>query len=225
MDQLELRNKVVKKSEQLLVFVQTHNPKNPHIFSKLLDSFNFLISSPKFASIFKDFKLIKSERQPPNLARLLQKSNIKKEILEKGSVKCGNTRCGTCPFFLETQYINFHRVNIIFKLLNSFTCTSGDVIYKITCNGCGEYYIGLTMHLRSRVSKHKNDLFNFSYRIQKVHIHLHNCAGDIKIPFNIVPFYQCKRGSSLTVLLAIENYFIRKYKPLLNSDRDLEGVT
>ena len=66
-DKMTLRTKALLKDQKLLVFVQTHNPKNPQIFGNLLESFNFLIASKKFANIFKDLKFIKSERQPRNL--------------------------------------------------------------------------------------------------------------------------------------------------------------
>ena len=51
------------KSNNLLVFVQTHNPKNPHVFSYLRNAFNSLIATNKFADIFKETILIKSLKQ------------------------------------------------------------------------------------------------------------------------------------------------------------------
>ena len=94
---------------------------------------------------------------------------------------------------------------------------SGNIICKITCNGCYEYYIGVTVNLRHRVSSHKFNLFNRAYREQKVHVHIHECAGHLTQPFTIIPFYKVK-NDTVIARLATEAYFIRKFKPLLNDD-------
>ena len=83
LDRASLRQKSPSLSEEdkTLVFVQTHNPKNPHVYWYLRQQFMSLISSRKFGDIFKDFKIIKGERQTKNLASILQKSNIAPTIL------------------------------------------------------------------------------------------------------------------------------------------------
>ena len=84
-----------------------HNPKNPHVYNYLLNAFNSLTANKKFADIFKNTKLIKSVRQPPNLGRLLQKHNIDTNLIPNGSVKCNKSNCGTCPYLLETDTVIF----------------------------------------------------------------------------------------------------------------------
>ena len=215
----ELWEKVDKKDEDLLVFVQTNNPRNPKIYGELLKSVNFLKSTNKYGSIFRGVKVIKSERQCSNLKSLLVHSNISKNNITNGTKKCCKKRCGTCRYLLETQTTKFLRANHklkTFKIRKHFQCSSRNLIYKITCNGCQEYYVGMTKKLRSRVSGHKSSLFNSNYRLQKLHKHIHDCAKKQKIPFSIVPFYKCKRDSTI-VRLATESYFIRKLRPLLNA--------
>ena len=222
-DQKYLRNKVLHdKDNNLLVYIQTHNPHNPHVYGYLLNAFNSLTATKKFSEIFKDSKLIKSVRQPPNLGRLLQKHDIYIDHTPNGSTKCNKSNCGTCPYLLETDHVMFKNVETSvetnFKLLRPFGCTSKNVIYKITCKQCQEFYIGQTVHLRNRMTKHKYDLRNVEYiRNMKVHIHLHNCANLHDIPFTIVPFYQVTQGT-LVARLTIEDYFIRKFNPTLNGD-------
>ena len=63
-DQHILREKVPEKSEKLIVFVQTHNPKNPPIFEHLVKLYNLIQSTGSFSKTFAGTKLIKSERQP-----------------------------------------------------------------------------------------------------------------------------------------------------------------
>ena len=134
-------------------------------------------------------------------------------------LKCNKGNCGTCAYILETDIVylkNFFTNEVAhFKLLKPFSCTSRNVIYKITCNECSQFYIGETVHLRNRVTQHKSSLRYEYNRVMKVHKHLHECANNHPIPFNIVPFYYVTQGT-LTARLTIENYFFRKYKPTLN---------
>jgi hypothetical protein len=219
-----LRNKVAsEKNDNLLVYIQTHNPKNPHVYNYLLNAFNSLTANKKFADIFKNTKLIKSVRQPPNLGRLLQKHNIDNNQTPNGSVKCNKSNCGTCPYLLETDTVMFDNVDTNvqtnFKLLRPFSCKSKDVIYKISCNECHAFYIGESVHVQNRMTKHRYDLRqikNFNSGM-KVHVHLHNCARSHEIPFTVVPFYQVTQGT-LTARLTIEDYFCRKFNPTLNGN-------
>ena len=71
MNQLTLRRKSIPDDAKLLHFVQTHNPRNPEVYIFLVKAFNFLITSEKYNKLFQGVKLIKSERQPKNLGRLL----------------------------------------------------------------------------------------------------------------------------------------------------------
>ena len=209
---------MVNENENLLVFVQTNNPRNPKIYGELIKTIDFLKSTEKYGSIFKGAKAIKSERQCSNLKSLLVHSNIAKNNINPGTKKCCKKRCGTCKYLCETQTTKFYRSTKFktFKIKKHFECTSRNLIYKITCNGCLEYYIGMTKKLRSRVSGHKFCLFNSNYRLQKLHKHIHECAKNQRIPFSIVPFYKCKRDTNI-VRLATESYFIRKLRPLLNA--------
>ena len=218
-DPSSLWEKVTHEDEKLLVFVQTNNPRNPKIYGDLVKNIEFLKSTEKYGSIFKDVKVIKSERQSSNLKSLLVHSNIAKNKNDPGTKKCSKKKCGTCKYLRETKTTSFHRANRKFKnfkIKKRFECSSRNLIYKITCNGCLEYYIGMTKKLRNRVSGHKFCLFNSPYRLQKLHKHIHSCAKNEKVPFSIVPFYKCKRDTNI-VRLATESYFIRKLRPLLNA--------
>ena len=198
MDQQLLRATKPPKNDDLLVYLQINNPNNPNVFGYIRDYVSFLGKSKKYQNIFGGVKVIKSEKQPPNLQKLLVKSNILRENLNAQVTKCGRSNCGTCRHILETDTVNFHRVNVDFKIKTSFCCYSKDLIYKITCSGCSEYYIGLTVNLRQRVSNHKFSLFNHASRYQKVHKHIHECASEHDLPFTIVPFYKV-HNATLTI--------------------------
>lgn len=217
-----LRNKVIhEKSDQLLVFIQNHNPKDPYVFNYLRNAFNSLKMIGRYAEIFKNTKLIKSVRQPPNLGRLLQKHDITKSSIPNGCVKCNKSNCGTCSYILNTDTVQFNniftRVKTNFNLTRPFSCTSKNVIYKISCKGCSNFYIGQTVHLRNRVTQHKSNLRHELQRTMKVHRHIHDCAApDYEFPFTIVPFYHVKQGT-LTARLTYEEYFRQKFGATLNA--------
>ena len=95
-------------------------------------------------------------------------------------------------------------------------CEVRDFIYVIICNGCNENYIGESGDsLRNRAAVHRNQILLKHKRKLFVSNHIYHCAKD-RIPmFKICPFYklQCKDEVFRTEQ---EEYFIQKYKPLLN---------
>ena len=220
-DRNSLLSKTVRDEKETLPFIITHNPRNPHVYNEIVQSFNFLKSTDHYHGVLSKIRLIKSERQPKNLYRHLVHSNVIKKPFSPGSKKCGNSRCGTCKFLLECSSVQFQEANTVFNLSYQFDCTSGGLIYKITCIGCDEYYIGLTVHLRNRVNKHNYDLRHLEHRKMKVHKHLYDCIDDnVENPFEepcytIVPFFKVFNPTPAR-LQATEDYFVRKFKPSLN---------
>ena len=59
-------------------------------------------------------------------------------------------------------------------------------------------------------------MFSDDDDLQKIYDHISFCAKERSLPFTIVPFYQVKQ-ESLTARLTIEEYFIKKYNPKLNT--------
>ena len=219
LDRDSLRRKVVREDSKTLVFLQTHNTKNPHVFGYLREKFESLLSSRKFGEIFKGYELIKSERQPKNLGRMLQKPNLAPVILPRGCFKCEKSNCGVCPYLLVTDTVNFYTDGRVtnFKLFRHFDCNSTQVIYKITCKQCSLFYIGQTCNLRHRVASHKFNIKHLPDSASKMHRHIKSCSSNnFEFPFTIVPFYFVKQGTMIA-RLTIEEYFRRKFNPLLNS--------
>ena len=214
-----LRQKInVENEQEKIVFIQTHNPNNPHIFGKILEIYKSLKNYEGPEGIFKNTVLIKAEKQPPNLGRLLLKSfySSKPEI-PPGVTKCDYKKCDACKFIPVTKSIDFKGHTDSFNIKQNFNCNSKNVIYKISCKGCNEFYIGETVNLKQRISGHKHKLLLEDKRdLQKVYNHISFCAKNYPIPFNITPFYQVKEDS-LTARLTIEDHFIKKYNPRLNT--------
>ena len=211
MDQLALRTKRIRDKSQILPFVQ----KNPDVYKYLLNAFNFLLSSQKYANLFQGTRLIRSERQPRNLGRLLQSSFFSLSRPKWGVTRCNQKKCKACKFVQEVDSFYFHRVNINFKIRAKFTCESRNLIYVIVCHACDKYYIGSTGNLRGRISGHKSDLKKTT-KSMKVHKHIANCGTPVpSVPFKIIPFYKCKT-KTFAQRVAVENYFRRKFNPELN---------
>ena len=206
-------------SDDVLACVITFNPKNPHIFSELYNNVKFLKSNPLYSKVFHNCKLIKSQRQLPNLGRILENHDIALEQKPKGCFRCTAKKCDTCNFIEVTSSISFNRE--IYNLNRHFDCNTKNVIYKLTCNYCNEFYIGKTNDFKNRVSKHKSDTKLAEQRllenryVMKVSQHLFYCKPGCNFSFKIVPFYEV-RNPTLIALLTIEDYFVRKYKPSLN---------
>ena len=213
-----------ESSDDILAFVTTNNPKNPDVFSNIQNVFKFLQTCPAYEKIFQNCRLIKSQRQLPNLGRLLEKHDLSIDGKLKGIYRCNNNPCQTCNFIEVTDQLNFQGddgIGQTFYINKHFDCSAKNIIYKLTCNRCNMFYIGKTTDLKNRVSKHKSDAKLAPQRIidnkyvMKVSKHLSECASALKYPFKIAPFFEV-RDATLTSLLTIEDYFVRKYRPILN---------
>ena len=217
-DKNTILSKKQREERETLPFIITHNPHNPHVYQQIVQNFNFLKSSEKYHNALNKVRLVKSERQPRNLYRLLVHSNVVKKCFTPGTTKCGSPRCGTCKFLLECKSVTFSKANFTFDIRYQFTCTSGGLIYKITCLGCDEYYLGLTVDLRKRVNKHNYDIRHLEFRKTKLHKHLYSCFHNpIEEPsYTMVPFFKVYNPTPAR-LQATEDYFVRKFKPTLNT--------
>lgn len=78
------RNTILSKKQrderETLPVIITHNPHNPHFYHQIVQNFNFLKSSDKYHNALNKVRLVKSERQPKNLYRLLVHPNVVKKM-------------------------------------------------------------------------------------------------------------------------------------------------
>lgn len=93
------------------------------------------------------------------------------------------------------------------------SCKSKNLLYCITCNQCGEDYIGQTgTQLTARMRVHRQQINDPSTRNTPCSEHFDRCAkGDYKV----FPFYKLKTDST-AMRLVKENYFIKLFPPKLN---------
>ena len=212
-DQSELRTKKDKDHDNNIVFVHTYNPKNPNINTAINSAMSLLQSDPILNPIFGHLKVIKSRREPPSLLDSLTSSKFTFDKPIFGVKKCNKNRCLTCPLIYETDRYNFWEVGFDYKIRCCFDCTVKECIYALTCRGCFKYYIGKTVNLRHRMTQHRADIKYCDRDSQYVHKHIHLCGGG---NFYVTPFYKV-RAEGEVAHCAIEDYFIRKFKPALNT--------
>ena len=94
-------------------------------------------------------------------------------------------------------------------------CNSCNLLYILTCSGCGKQYIGETGDvLRNRIRVHRQQIRNPNVRMLKVSSHIDNCALN-EPKFTVFPFYKCTTDDTL-MRRQKESYFINKFKPSLN---------
>ena len=82
-----------------------------------------------------------SFKRDKNIGNFLVRSVLKSDD-QPGTFKCARKRCNTCPFIHNADKITGPKRSI--KITDRFTCTSANVIYRITCTLCKKIYIGET---------------------------------------------------------------------------------
>ena len=215
-------NTTENKTDNLLTFVSTYNPRNPNIFSIIRKSIPILNSSPKMNKEMKKIKLIPSRRQPENLKRILTRAKFESNYNtsnEPKISKCTDPRCQTCKEILVGSQVEIGPKDNkkTFNIKTKMNCGVRDFIYVLTCNACKENYIGESGDtLRHRATVHRNQINQTQYRNLKVSKHIYNCAKNICPMFTICPFYKLQNQDE-TFRKEKEDYFIQKFKPSLNS--------
>ena len=172
-------------------------------------------TDPVLKNIFKNSVFIKSKRQPKSLEDLLVNSRFSMERTAWGVEPCNVSRCKTCPLILPIDKYYFHEVDFTYYIRQHFDCRATNVIYVITCKGnCGGLdYIGKTVNLRHRMTKHRNYINDDFLRETYFAKHVAACSQG---EFWVTPFYKMKRPG-LVAHIATEDYFINKFKPALNT--------
>ena len=212
-DQKTLREKKSKVKGENLVFLTTHNPRNPNVNKIINNAMEVLNGEPTLNKIFGHLKVIKSKRVSKSLGDILTSSSYSTREFSNGVKKCNVSRCKTCNHITPCNSIYLPKIKMKHHIKGEFDCTIKDCIYLLTCGGCLEYYIGKTVNLRHRMTTHRSCIHHDDLRVMQVSKHLAECGNG---QFSVVPLYKMKR-KGIVAILATENYFIRKYKPTLNT--------
>ena len=200
----------------LLCLITIYNPNNPQVFQLVRKTLPMLNQSSSLKAIMSKTKVIQSQRQPKNLKRMPTNSYFSRQNDTDPKVKiCGTKRCGTCPYLKQGKEFT-SATNETFRIKHSMNCTSTNLVYVITCAGCGHNYMGETSDiLRNGVTVHKQQIRDPHSRMLGVIKHIDECAASLTLQFTIFPFYNIL-SSSENMIKNKEKFFIMKYKAVLN---------
>ena len=69
---------------------------------------------------------------------------------------CNKPRCATCQHFNPSAYFKSTVTKQVFSIHHTFTCSSTNIVYLITCSKCRKQYVGKTTKaLRERIYHHR----------------------------------------------------------------------
>ena len=98
-------------------------------------------------------------RRPTNLKDMLVHSTTTPPNINPGFSSCNSCRCKTCPNTAETVSFQSSTDGQTYRINQSLSCYSHNVIYLITCNQCNKQYVGQTSQtLRQRFTNHRFDI-------------------------------------------------------------------
>jgi len=194
----------------VIPFIRTYNKNNPDIFKEVIKP---LSSTLPFLRSFQNCELRSTFRQPRSLISILSNKN-RMTIL--GVQRCNESRCKTCDSIITGKSITFQTPfgTKHFEINQNLTCTSSNVIYKLQCRKCHEYYIGQTGDsFRKRITVHRQQIYNAQYSFLKVSKHIAMCGED----FYATPFFQLSPNASKIERERKEAMFIKRFLPTLNA--------
>ena len=182
----------------------------------VLDVTKSLIKQTKderIKSAFGNVTFINSLRQPPNILRLLCKSQYRDNthVIKKGLYKCQDKRCKICALYLQ-ECDSFQTANgVTWEIRCFINCNSINVLYYLVCNYCHqESYTGKTDDMRDRMNNHITGC-RHANTTDQFDIHVHNCAKSSKVPLS-EPFFK------LYAYMTLSNYNkLRTYEKKLHA--------
>ncbi len=188
-----------------------HHPHLDVISAKLTD-----LARSANINCLKKTQLIHSKRQPPNLKRLLTRTNTFEKPL-KDVRACGEKKCALCRHghenIAEGDKWTLKNGKII-KPNKQITCKSKNLVYCVSCPHCNEHYIGECKDLRTRMNLHRNhsNPENIATPPLKVNQHL---KKDARGHFRVFPFFMVPNNHQIA-REAYEKHFQDTLQPTLH---------
>ena len=222
---LSADDNLVNEQMSSIPFVFTNNCCNPEVLNTVRRGLDILKPSERMQTVMKDKTVVAARRQPRNLKSILFKPRFDSHTnKDKGSVlpckkdsnrkKTRGRPCKCCDLLQECTHIIFKGANEPFEIRFHFTCDTRNVIYAITCLGCGDNYIGKTeREVRDRCTEYRNAIDNKKFT-QGVHEHISTCGNG---KFVMTPFFKVHDNSrDSQTISSYETLFIQRYRPRLN---------
>ena len=131
------------------------------------------ITSQKMMRLVTGFpsNLFTAYRKGRNLKDLLMYRDLHEVSTPPGTFTCGRSRCLTCPFVLHASTVYGPKSS--FKISQSFSCTTTNVVYCIVCTKCSMLYVG-------EAKRRLGDRFREHLRL----VRLHDMSSEVGVHFN-----------------------------------------
>ena len=132
----------------------------------------------------------------------------KHRLCTPNTTPCHHPRCSTCSIHLNCQpTFRSSRTQKIYNIRHSFTCTSKNLIYLITCTKCNKQYVRLTtQQLNVRINHHRTNI------ITKKHINISRHFNQVDHSLSHLSVQPIDHPNSdqqmLQELQALERYWI-----------------
>ena len=176
-------------------FVFTNNCANPDVLNTVRRGLDILLPSDRMNTVMQNKKVVAARRQPKNMKALLFRPRFDtSDKRTTGSVlpckKDPNRKrtqgrpCKCCDLLQECSSFSFEGGSDPFELRYHFTCDTRNVLYVVTCQGCGLDYIGKTeREVRDRCGEYRLAIEKQRFT-QGVHKHIYDCGkGFLFTPF------------------------------------------
>ena len=132
--------------EQPITLVLPYHPAlQKHIYEIIKTAHEAVHKSPKLSQILQKPPRI-TYRNAKSIRRSVVRARLKPlGVKERGVFKCNRPRCQIdAVLHLGDKFTNFDGSQT-FEINHRLSCNSENVIYLLTCNGCGKKYVGSTI--------------------------------------------------------------------------------
>ena len=124
---------------------------------------------------------------------------------------CKHPRCMTCKHLNTSTTFKSTTTGIHYPIRHSFTCSSSNLIYLITCKRCKKQYIGFTTRtLKYRVNHHRTNILNK----KSIYLCDHFNLPDHNIEHLSIQAIDTATETEHTTLRQLELYWIKKLQTL-----------
>lgn len=139
-------------------FTTNFHPTIRDLFQSFRSLWGILQSDVELGDVFKTAPLL-SFRQPPNLKKLLVRSQLPRATTPTGNLPCHKPRCQICKHVC-TSYPMKPPGTTLNLYPGNFNCDSENVVYILFCMKCTEgNYVGETKtKFRLRFNNHKHTI-------------------------------------------------------------------
>ncbi|XP_049952269.1 uncharacterized protein LOC126465520 [Schistocerca serialis cubense] len=147
--------------QRSIPLVTQYHPGLEQLNYILCQGFDYLSSCPEMRNVVSTILPTHPTvvfRRPPNLHNTLVHSYTTPapNPLPHGSYPCNRPRCNTCPISPTTTTCSSPVTNITYPIKGRATCETSHVIYKLSCNHCAAFCVGMTTNkLSVRINSHR----------------------------------------------------------------------